>query len=114
MTTTDIAGLCALLKSRCAAIDAHYARFPNTLDRTKEDTAKAIRAVLDTLERQAAEIERLRGALENIATVEVNEFRVGPVGAPNIQLDGEEWFCLSRDVRSVLEVARAALTGEDA
>ena len=44
----------ALLESRCAAIDQHYARFPDSLDRTMEDTAKAIRAVLlDRAEKDA-------------------------------------------------------------
>ena len=40
----------ALLESRCAAIDLHYQRFPNSLDRTMEDTAKAIRTALSAIE----------------------------------------------------------------
>lgn len=38
-----------LLESRCKAIDAHYERFPTSLDRTMEDTARAIRTVLRAL-----------------------------------------------------------------
>ena len=36
----------ALLESRCAAIDKHYLKFPDSLDRTMEDTARAIREIL--------------------------------------------------------------------
>lgn len=39
----------ALLESRCRAIDAHYARFPNSVDRTMAETASAIRTVIEAL-----------------------------------------------------------------
>ncbi len=55
----------ALLESRCAAIDRHYERFPNSLDRTMEDTAKAIRVCLALLAREGvAGIEPARKAWE--------------------------------------------------
>lgn len=56
-----------LLEGRCAAIDKHYARFPDSLDRTMEDTAKAIRTILATLSSQAESLEAMASALENIA-----------------------------------------------
>lgn len=43
-----------LLESRCRAIDQHYARFPDSLDRTMEDTAKAIRHLLAAWNRRAS------------------------------------------------------------
>lgn len=42
------------LEKRCAEIDAHYARYPNTPDRTAEQHAADIRAILSAL-REAGE-----------------------------------------------------------
>lgn len=39
-------GAVSLLEKRCAEIDQHYARYPNTLDRSMAETAAAIRAML--------------------------------------------------------------------
>lgn len=65
---------------------------------------EAVPALLDTLERQAAEIERLRRALENVLAS-----TVGPeVGAG----DGGT-FILRSPSPDALRRARAALTGED-
>ena len=58
MTAVDHAELKraeALLESRCKAIDLHYGRFPDSADRTMEDTAKAIRLVLSEIEGLKAE-----------------------------------------------------------
>jgi len=82
MTTPDIAGLCERLRSPF---------------QSKMSIANMRHTAADTLERQAAEIERLRGALTNI----------------QIEAEREEgrWVHLKR----VIAInARAALTGEDA
>jgi len=58
MTTPDIAGLCERLRRKAGFNDpvtGEYVNFP-----IQPDGPEAA----DTLERQAAEIERLRGALE--------------------------------------------------
>jgi hypothetical protein len=84
MTTSDIAGLCERL-------DILHAWLSITHERETITTTK------DTLEHQAAEIERLRGALLNIQIEAERE-------------DGR-WVHLKR----VIAInARAALTGEDA
>jgi hypothetical protein len=60
MTTTDIAGLCERLRRKAGFNDpvtGKYVNFP-----TQPDGPKAA----DTIERQAAEIERLRGTLGGI------------------------------------------------
>jgi len=57
---TDIAGLCERLWSGCI-----YMRDSNTnCVVNREETDALLAETADTLERQAAEIERLRGALE--------------------------------------------------
>ena len=64
----------ALLESRCAAIDLHYQRFPNSLDRTMEDTAKAIRTALSAIEGGG-------GALQPSASVPTEQADGGVVAA---------------------------------
>jgi len=91
MTTTDIAGLCERLRRKAGFNDpvtGEYMNFPINSDGHQ---------AADTIERQAAEIERLRRALRNI----------------QIEAEREEgrWVHLKR----VIAInARAALTGEDA
>ncbi len=94
MTTPDIAGLCKRLRA-FSDLGSHYAR-----------TEAA-----DTLERQVAEIERLREALEEAAkTLEhvdgalMDMAEVGAVPAVGT------WGFVTKAARK----ARAALTGEDA
>ena len=99
MTTTDIAGLCERLRAvgvgfgHCAggyarAVMDAYGTLP--VGQLYSDLAEAA----DTLERQAAEIERLRGALVRIG--------YHPTGGTGCNPEG------------FVEIARAALTGEDA
>ncbi len=97
MTTPDIAGQCKKLRASAAAFREHtvYDSEGDPLRLTVQ-AAEADEAA-DTIERQAAEIERLRGALRNI----------------QIEAEREEgrWVHLKR----VIAInARAALTGEDA
>ena len=98
MNTPDIAGLCERLRRKAGFNDpvtGEYVNFP-----TQPDGPQAA----DTLERQAAEIERLREALENVLAS-----TVGPeVGAG----DGGT-FILRSPSPDALRRARAALTGED-
>ena len=48
METSDtFDAACAVLESRCEAIDLHYRRFPNTVERTMEETAAAMRIVVE-------------------------------------------------------------------
>jgi len=76
----------------------------DALRHLRAEEAKSLRLILSAN-------REMREALEAIATAEVNEFRINPAGRENnIQIDGEEWFCLSRDVRPALEIARSALT----
>jgi hypothetical protein len=101
MTTPDIAGLCEELRESANAIcddppfhDREGDPVPPVVDPDKLFDAA------DTLERQAAEIERLRGALEPIAA------RPVPDGCTDNALIG--WISAG-----AIRKARAALTGED-
>jgi hypothetical protein len=100
MTTPDIAGLCERAVKRAPAI-------PSPNDR------KLVYALLDTLERQAAEIKRLRGALEPFAKAAAL-FDTGDYVNHDACIyrpaAGEEYSLSSGH----LLAARAALTGEDA
>ncbi len=83
MTTPDIAGLCERLRDRVA-----LCKDCGGVSTYDEDDCALDTEAADTLERQAAEIERLRGALEKVAAY------YGPG-------------------HRITEIARAALTGED-
>jgi hypothetical protein len=88
MTTPDIAGLCERLR---AVESSGHSGVTTNWHRNPDGPEAA-----DTLERQAAEIERLRGALERIAsTLLLNDGRAG------------------RRLGQAVTEARAALTGED-
>ena len=96
MTTPDIAGLCERLR---AVESSGHGDVTTNWHRNPDGPPAA-----DTLERQAAEIERLREALENVLAS-----TVGPeVGAG----DGGT-FILRSPSPDALRRARAALTGED-
>jgi hypothetical protein len=84
MTTPDIAGLCERL--RLDTSSRHHGGCANCDALVKEDAA-------DTLERQAAEIERLREALQSL----IDNLAQG------------DFISETR-----IDAARAALTGEDA
>jgi hypothetical protein len=93
MTTPDIADLCEWLR--------WYRSNPYG------------RAAADTLERQAAEIERLREALRPFVAVLEHDI--------SADADGTDWFTpmksnnrAPRLIVSDFRAARAALTGEDA
>jgi hypothetical protein len=86
MTTPDIAGLCERLRERRSHMTEVSAGMLFNTDGPE---------AADTLERQAAEIERLRGALQEFSS-EYDGF-----------LDGDGHPC------PTLARARAALTGED-
>jgi hypothetical protein len=102
MTTPDIAGLCERLR----AVDY------DTMFDYPTSTGRLITEAADALERQAAEIERLRGAAkEGLICAEADvEARRGEL---------EEWVEYEPDdaYLAVLiarrDLIRAALTGED-
>jgi CBS domain-containing protein len=101
MTTPEIADLCEELRESANAIyddppfhDREGDPVPPVVDPDKLFDAA------NTLERQAAEIERLRGALERIAA------RPVPDGCTDNALIG--WISAG-----AIRKARAALTGED-
>jgi len=86
MTTTDIAGLCERLRRKAGFNDpvtGEYMNFPINSDGHQ---------AADTIERQAAEIERLQELLRCIRDTPASEF----------------------DAVDVANRLRAALTGEDA
>jgi len=96
MTTPDIAGLCERLRRKvvvCLTTDKPLKKLVNP------DGPEAA----DTLERQAAEIERLRGALRDIKAL------------PDLSKNPADDF--DRGARAArldaADIARAALTGED-
>jgi hypothetical protein len=94
MTTPDIAGLCERLRDAAAHVDGNgycEALIPQPLT-----------YAADTLERQAAEIERLRGAARAFEAAITTDIPVGPGYA--------EWVAKAQHARADL---RAALTGED-
>jgi hypothetical protein len=97
MTSPDIAGLCERLRTVYKKTDKRFGEFEG--DCVNPDGPEAA----DTLERQAAEIERLRGALGNL--IRMNEEHNAAVekvmGRPLNWSD------------NYLNEARAALTGED-
>ena len=104
MTTPDIAGLCERLRASAAAFREHtvYDSEGDPLRLTVQ-AAEADEAA-DTLERQAAEIERLRGALG--ACVNAVAYTEGH--------DGRRSYSLRLTFGKAFQEARAALTGEDA
>jgi len=105
MTTPDIAGLCERLRRKAGFNDpvtGEYVNFP-----TQRDGPEAA----DTLERQAAEIERLRDKVEGLESdlqgaVQIAYLRGATVWA---QLNYPDIIGLL----SPSPEARAALTGED-
>jgi hypothetical protein len=93
---TDIAGLCESLRAPKPGVLMDITGRLHPKDRANPDGPQAA----DTLERQAAEIERLREALEPIAA------RPVPDGCTDNALIG--WISAG-----AIRKARAALTGED-
>ena len=94
MTSLDIAGLCERDMESLQGELAFQAKIADA--RGLITTASVCREAADTLERQAAEIKRLRGALANIAI--------------EAERENGRWNHLKR----VIAInARAALTGED-
>jgi len=63
----------------------------------------------------AAEIERLRAALKEIAEGGVFSFGLSfdPDGSDPMALQGEQRFVLLRDVKAIAQRARAALGGDN-
>jgi hypothetical protein len=102
MTTPDIAGLCERLHERARVAD-HAAVLACPL---------LLREAADTLERQAAEIEKLRGALAEIPKTA----KTLRIATSALVLAGKSEA--AEMVTSVADgfeaIARAALTGEDA
>ncbi len=97
MTTTDIAGLCERLRDAAAHVDGNgycEALIPQPLT-----------YAADTLERQAAEIERLRGARRLIYDAMVATKACGP---EDLHVGRVQAYSLS------LSAIDTALTGEDA
>jgi hypothetical protein len=88
MTTTDIAGLCKRLRGeyRIPITDGLGPAGGEEPENAREfvrrfETAPIQHEAADTIERQAAEIERLRGALEPFADL-ADEFSVCGDGQP--------------------------------
>jgi len=95
--TPDIAGLCEELRADTPV----YNRGPNYEPIMVAPGSLRLKAA-NTLERQAAEIERLRGALADaLDTMIAQRDRFKRKGLSHEELDGE------------ISEARAALTGED-
>ena len=107
MTTTDIAGLCERLRAPKPGVLMDITGRLHPKDRANPDGPEAA----DTLERQAAEIERLREALEEAAkTLEhVDGALMDMAEAGAVPAVGT-WGFVTKAARK----ARAALTGEDA
>jgi len=96
MTTPDIAGLCERLKTLWLELSDAHAEPPATAR-----IMNALHQSGNTLERQAAEIERLRGALE------ANKKDAFPLVK---QCEDRVW----RVAQRIIDRSSAALTGEDA
>ncbi len=119
MTTFDIAGLCERLREEARKLRTQKERGPafhfpwgqDIID-ANNATAAAFEASADILERQAAEIERLRGALEPFAKAAAL-FDAGDYVNHDACIyrpaAGDEYSLSSGH----LLAARAALTGED-
>jgi hypothetical protein len=101
MTTPDIAGLCERLRKRATASFEANKNFGRKGKEWAIDTEVEWQAA-DTIERQAAEIERLRGALKRQA--DNMAFALNRV-------DLRGW---TEKFSRELAEDRAALTGEDA
>jgi hypothetical protein len=103
MTTLDIAGLCER--------DMEYLREALAFQANIADagglitTARVCREAADALERQAAEIERLRGALRQLTE--------NAVCARGCGLKDDEDGIVSGALFDTIMQARAALTGKD-
>jgi hypothetical protein len=98
MTTPDIAGLCERLRRKAGFNDpvtGEYVNFP-----TQRDGPEAA----DTLERQAAEIERLRGVLGGINQLARDRLALIPADLVHGSVIGQLLFDI---------LGRAVLTGED-
>jgi hypothetical protein len=102
MTTPDIAGLCERLRKRARASFEANKNFGRKGKEWAIETEVEWQAA-DTLERQAAEIKRLRVALEEIKAL------------PDLSKNPADNF--DRGARAArlnaADIARAALTGED-
>jgi hypothetical protein len=98
MTTPDIAGLCERLKTLWLELSDAHAEPPATAR-----IMNALHQSGDTLERQAAEIARLREALT--ACVNAVAYTEGH--------DGRRSYSLRLTFGVAFQKAKAALTGED-
>jgi hypothetical protein len=101
MTTPDIAGLCKRLRMRATASFEANKNFGRKGKEWAINTEVEWQAA-NTIERQAAEIERLRGAARAFEAAITTDIPVGPGYA--------EWVAKAQHARADL---RAALTGED-
>jgi len=100
MTTTDIAGLCERLRARKPTTSGGELANPDGPE------------AADTLERQAAEIERLRGALGEITKM-TKALRIA-TSALILAGQGDAAKMVTAIADDFENHARAALTGEDA
>jgi hypothetical protein len=101
MTTPDIAGLCERLRKRATASFEANKNFGRKGKEWAIDTEVEWQAA-DTLERQAAEIERLRKAAKAFEFAVTTDIPVGSGYA--------EWVARAQQARADLQ---AALTGEE-
>jgi len=104
MTTTDIAGLCERLR----AVESSRKFGVTTAVTTNWHRNPEGPEAADTIERQAAEIERLRGALE----VKADEGML--VLETLAKMTPDRAHRHVREGLAIAREARAALTGEDA
>jgi hypothetical protein len=99
MNTPDIAGLCSLLRVMAEDVENH-----------DNGTRTALARSADTLERQAAVIERLRGALAEIPKT-AKTLRIA-TSALVLAGKSEAAEMVTSVVDGFEAIARAALTGE--
>ena len=81
----------------------------------KENSMPPYYGVPKLQDEAAAEIERLRAALEEIAEGGVFSFGLSfdPDGGDPVALKGEQRFVLLRDVKAIADRARAAIGGSN-
>jgi hypothetical protein len=111
MTTPDIAGQCERLRSSAAAFREHTVYDsegdPLRLIAQADEADKAA----DTLERQAAEIERLRGVVSLVSDIFTDMIRNGYVYSGEEPAPFGAYYIGPGALEKIF--ARAALTGED-
>jgi hypothetical protein len=105
-TTPDIAGLCERLRDRVA-----FCKDCGGISTYDEDDCALDTEAADTLERQAAEIERLRGVVSLVSDIFTDMIRNGYVYSGEEPAPFGAYYIGPGALETIF--ARAALTGED-